>query len=66
MLAGAFKALKYRKNAQSYLAAFAYRFNHRFDWCDLVSHLTVNAAQTLAVPRKVVKCGFYKAPGLDT
>jgi hypothetical protein len=29
-LAGAFKALKFRKYAQTYLAAFAYRFNQRF------------------------------------
>jgi len=30
-LTGAFHSLKYRKCAEHYLAAFAYRFNRRFD-----------------------------------
>ena len=41
-LAGAYHSLKYRKYAAHYLAAFAYRFNRRFDLRDLVSCLIVD------------------------
>jgi hypothetical protein len=44
-LAGAFKALKFRKYAQTYLAAFAYRFNQRFDLRSLVATLIVDVAR---------------------
>jgi len=35
LMSGAFKALTYRKHAQTCLGAFAYRFNHGFDWREL-------------------------------
>jgi transposase-like protein len=44
-LSGAFHALKYRKYADRYLAAFAYRFNRRFDLRDLVVRLIVDVAR---------------------
>lgn len=44
-LAGAFHALKYGKYGQRYLAAFAYRFNRRFDLRDLVARLIVDVAR---------------------
>jgi transposase-like protein len=44
-LAGAYHSLKYRKYATSYLAAFAYRFNRRFDLRDLVARLIVDVAR---------------------
>jgi transposase-like protein len=55
MMSGAFKALKYRKYAQTYLGAFAYRFNHRFDLRDLIVRLIVDAARTKPVPKKVIR-----------
>ena len=45
-LAGAFHALKYGKYGQRYLAAFAYRFNRRFDLRDLVARLIVDVVRT--------------------
>jgi ISXO2-like transposase domain/Transposase zinc-ribbon domain len=56
-LAGAFKALKYRKYAQTYLAAFAYRFNRRFDLRGLLAHLIVDVTRSRQVPEKVVRSG---------
>ena len=44
-LAGAYHSLKYRKYAAHYLAAFAYRFNRRFDLRGLVSRLIVDVAR---------------------
>jgi hypothetical protein len=44
-LAGAFHALKFRKYAQHYLSAFAYRFNRRFDLRDLVAQIIVNVVR---------------------
>lgn len=38
-VAGAFHSLKYRKYVEQYRAAFAYRFNRRFDLRDLVVRL---------------------------
>jgi hypothetical protein len=43
-LAGAFHALRYSKYGEHYLAAFAYRFNRRFDLRGLVARLIVDAA----------------------
>ncbi len=43
-LAGAYHSLKYRKYAAHYLAAFAYRFNRRFDLRDLASRLIVRSS----------------------
>jgi hypothetical protein len=54
-LAGAFKALKFRKYAQTYLAAFAYRFNQRFDLRSLVATLIVDVARTRLVKEKVFR-----------
>jgi hypothetical protein len=54
-LAGAFNPLKFRKYAQTYLAAFAYRFNHRFDLRSLVATLIVDAARTRPVKEKVIR-----------
>jgi hypothetical protein len=53
-LAEAFKALKFRKYAQTYVAAFAYRFNHRFDLRDLMATLIVDVVRTRPIPEKRV------------
>ena len=60
-MSGAFKALKYRKYAQTYLGTFAYRFNHRFDLRDLLVRLIVDAARTRPVPKKVIRGGHAEA-----
>lgn len=60
-LAGAFKALKFRKYAQTYLAAFAYRFNQRFDLRDLIANLIVDVARTKPVPKRVIRGGHAEA-----
>ena len=49
-LAGAFHSLNYRKYAGHYLAAFACRFNRRFDLRGLVARLIVDVA--LSKPAK--------------
>ncbi len=54
-LAGAYHSLKYRKYAAHYLAAFAYRFNRRFDLRDLVSRLIVDAARCAPIRERVVR-----------
>ncbi len=55
MLAGAYKALKFRKYAQTYLAAFAYRFNQRFDLRSLIATLIVDVARTRPIKEKVIR-----------
>lgn len=50
MMSGSFKSLKFRKYAQTYLDAFAYQFNHRFDLRGLIANLIVDVAQTKPVP----------------
>ena len=70
-LAGAFHSLKYRKYADQYLAAFAYRFNRRFDLRDLVAQIIVDVTQCRPVTKAVVKThaearfqsGIYKKSG---
>ena len=57
MMSGAFKALKYRKYAQTYLGAFAYRFNHRFDLREMIATLIVDAARTKPTAKKVISGG---------
>ena len=52
---GAFKALKFLKYAQTYLAAFAYRFNQRFDLRSLVATLIVDVARTRPIKEKVIR-----------
>ena len=54
-LAGAFHALEYRKYAEHYLAAFAYRFNRRFDLRGLVARLIVDVAQAPPIKEQVVR-----------
>ncbi len=61
MLAGAYKALKFRKYAQTYLAAFAYRFNHRFDLRELIATLIVDVARTGPIPEIRVRGGHAEA-----
>jgi hypothetical protein len=51
-LAGAFKALKFRKYAQTYLAASAYRVNQRFDLRSLVANLFVDVAHMRPTKKK--------------
>lgn len=55
LLAGAFRALKYRKYVQHYLAAFAYRFNRRFDLRGLAARLIVDVARTKPIMEKGVR-----------
>ena len=54
-LAGAFHALKYRKYGEQYLAAFAYRFNRRFDLRGLVASLIVDVMRTKPIKEKGVR-----------
>jgi len=54
-LAGAYHSLKYRKYAAHYLAAFAYRFNRRFDLRDLVARLIVDVARSKPVTETLVR-----------
>lgn len=54
-LAGAFHALNYRKYAEHYLAAFAYRFNRRFDLRGLVASAVVDIARSKPIAEKVVR-----------
>lgn len=54
-LAGAFHALNYRKYAEHYLAAFAYRFNRRFDLRGLVARLVVDVARGKPLAEKLVR-----------
>jgi len=52
---GAFHSLNYRKYAGHYLAAFAYRFNRRFDLRDLVARLIVDDVRSKPVKEMVVR-----------
>lgn len=54
-LAGAFHALKYRKYGDHYLAAFAYRFNRRFDLRGLVARLIVDVVRSKPLNEKVIR-----------
>jgi hypothetical protein len=54
-LAGTFHSLNYRKYAIAYLAAFAYRFNHRFDLFGLVAKLVVDVARCAPAEKSVIK-----------
>jgi transposase-like protein len=54
-LAGAFHSLKFRKYAQHYLSAFAYRFNRRFDLPDLVAQIIVTVSRSQPVTQKHVR-----------
>lgn len=54
-LSGAFHALNYRKYAARYLAAFAYRFNRRFDLRGLLARLIVDVARHPPFSESVVR-----------
>ncbi len=54
-LAGAFHSLKYSKYASHYLAAFAYRFNRRFDLRTLITRLIVDVSRCRPIPEKLVR-----------
>ena len=54
-LAGAFHVLKYSKYAPTYLGAFAYRFNRRFDLRDLIARLIVDVARAKPVKEHDVR-----------
>jgi hypothetical protein len=54
-LSDAFHALKYGKYGQTYLVAFAYRFNRRFDLRGLVATLIVDVARGKPVSEKMVR-----------
>ena len=54
-LDGAYHSLKYRKYAAHYLAAFAYRFDRRFNLRDLVSPLIVDVSRCAPVREQVVR-----------
>ena len=54
-LTGAYHSLKYRKYAADYLAAFAYRFDRRFNLRDLVAGLIVDVARTAPVKERIVR-----------
>jgi transposase-like protein len=54
-LAGTFHALQYRKYAGHYPAAFAYRFNRRFDLRGLVARLIVDVARCTPAKESVVR-----------
>jgi hypothetical protein len=61
IMSGTFKALKYRKYAQTYLGAFAYRFNHRFDLRDLIATLIVDVTRTKPMPERAIRGGHAEA-----
>ena len=54
-LAGAFRSLKYRMYAEHYLAAFAYRFNRRFDLHGLVPSLIVDGVRAKLAREAVIR-----------
>jgi hypothetical protein len=54
-LAGAFHSLNYRKYADHYLAAFAYRFNRRFDLRALVARLIVDVVRAGPIKETTVR-----------
>jgi hypothetical protein len=55
MLSGAFHAFKYPKYAAGYLAAFAYRFNRRFDLRGLVARLIIDVSRCKPRAQRVVR-----------
>ncbi|MES2714345.1 MAG: IS1595 family transposase [Pseudomonadota bacterium] len=54
-LAGAFHAFNYRKYAATYLAAFAYRFNRRFDLRGLVARLIVDVTRAKPMAQRAIR-----------
>ena len=54
-LADAFHAFKYRTYGEPYLAAFAYRFNRRFDLRGLIASLIVDVVRRKPIQEKGVR-----------
>lgn len=54
-LGGAHHAFKFAKYARTYLAAYAYRFNRRFDLTDLVIKLVVDGVRSPALTEKKIR-----------
>ncbi|QIT54230.1 IS1595 family transposase [Aquisalimonas sp. 2447] len=54
-LSGCHHALGFRKYADRYLAAFAYRFNRRFDLAALPKRLLVAAANCAPQPQRIIR-----------
>ena len=54
-LAGAFHSMNYRKYAHRYLAAFAYRFNRRFDLQWLLACLITDVARAKPFKKSVLR-----------
>lgn len=54
-LAGAFHSLKYRKYADRYLGAFAYRFNRRFDLHGLVAQAITDVVRATPAPESALR-----------
>jgi len=55
MVSGAYKAFGYRKYADRYLGAFAYRFNRRLDLADMVVRRVVDVCRGTAAPERVIR-----------
>ena len=60
-LAGAHHAFGYAKYAASYLAAFAYRFNRRFDLHSLTVRLLVDLARSQPKPLRLIRLAEEEA-----
>jgi hypothetical protein len=60
-LAGTFHSLNFRKYAQHYLAAFAYRFNRRFDLRGLLANLVADVARASPITEKRVRANAEAA-----
>jgi hypothetical protein len=54
-LAGALHSFNYRKYAEPYLSAFAYRFNHRFNLRGLVARLVVDVARCAPAKKSLIQ-----------
>jgi transposase-like protein len=54
-LSGTHHAFKFTKYAAAYLAAFAYRFNRRFDLRGLVARLIIDVTNTHPIPQHVIR-----------
>jgi hypothetical protein len=61
ILSGTYHALKYHKYGQTYLGAFANRFNCRFDLRKLVARLIVDDARTPKMLEAVIREGHPEA-----
>jgi hypothetical protein len=46
---------------QTYLGAFAYRFNHRFDLRNMIATLIVDVARTKPAAKRAIRVGYAEA-----